>query len=106
MSQQTARQRARRTARDFAAKRRRELIEREKRIVALAEEVMVAIGERDVAVAEAEARAGEALRRLVSDEHLAISEALVWCGNAVSGQEARRLRRLADMVHTSDPNAS
>ena len=106
MSQQTARQRARRTARDFAAKRRRELMEREKRIVALAGEVMVGIGERDVAVAEAEGRAGEALTRLVSDEHLAISEALVWCGNAVSGQEARRLRRLAEIAATSGSNAS
>ena len=48
--------------------------------------VVLAIGERDVAVAEAEAQAGEALRRLVSEEHLAVSEALVWCGNAVSGQ--------------------
>ncbi|TGN65145.1 hypothetical protein EXE59_15130 [Nocardioides eburneiflavus] len=81
-------------------------MEREKRIVGLAEEVMVAIGERDFAVAEGEARAGEALRRLVAEEHLAISEALVWCGNVVPAREARRLRRLAEIADTSDSNAS
>lgn len=105
MSQQTARQRARRTARELASIRRRELIEREKRIVVLAEEVMVAIAERDLAIAEAEARAGEALRRLVAEEHLAFGDALVWCGNVVSAREARRLRRLAEIVDTTDSNA-
>ena len=68
--------------------------------------VVLAIGERDVAVAEAEAQAGEALSRLVSEEHLAVSEALVWCGNAVSGQEARRLRRLAEIVDASGSNVN
>jgi hypothetical protein len=106
MSQQTARQRARRTAREFASKRRRELIEKEKRIAALAEEVMVAIEERDLAIAESEARAGEALRRLVAEENLAVTEALVWCGNVVPEREARRLRRVAETVDTTASNAS
>lgn len=106
MSQQAARQKARRTAREFASRRRRELIERERRIVALAEEVMVAIAERDFAVAQAEARAGEALRRLVAEEHLAVSEALVWCGNVVPAREALRLRRLAELEKTTDSNAN
>ncbi len=106
MSQQATRQKARRMAREFASRRRRELLEKERRIVALAEEVMVAIAERDFAVAQAEARAGEALRRLVAEEHLAVSETLVWCGNVVPAREALRLRRLAELIETTDSNAS
>ena len=95
MSQQTIRQQARRTAREMAEKRRREREERERRVVDLAEQVMVAIGQRDAAVAEAEKRAGEAMRELIEVEGLSLGEAVEWCGEAVTVREATRLRRLA-----------
>jgi len=95
MSQQTIRQQARRTAREMAEKRRRKRIERERRVVDLAEQVMVAIGQRDAAVAEAEKRAGEALRELTEREGLSLGEAVEWCGETVTVREATRLRRLA-----------
>lgn len=65
MSQQTIKQRARRTAWEMAKKRRRERAERERRLIDLAERVMVAIGERDAAVAGTEATR---LRRLAADD--------------------------------------
>jgi len=94
MSQQTIRQQARRTAREMAEKRRREREERERRVIDLAEQVMVAIGQRDAAVAEAEKRAGEALRELTEVEGLSLGEAVEWCGETVTVREATRLRRL------------
>ena len=95
MSQQAIRQRARRAAREMAAKRRTEREERERRVIDLAERVMVAIGERDAAVAETEKRAGEALRELTQREGVSLGEAVEWCGETVTVREATRLRRLA-----------
>jgi hypothetical protein len=95
MSQQTIKQRARRTAREMAERRRREREERERRVIDLAERVMVAIGERDAAVAETEKRAGEALRELTEREGLSLGEAVEWCGETITVREATRLRRLA-----------
>ena len=95
MSQQTIRQQARRTAREMAEKLRREREARERRVVNLAELVMVAIAQRDAAVAEAEMRAGEALRELTEREGLSLGEAVEWCGETVTVREATRLRRLA-----------
>ena len=95
MSQQTIKQRARRTAREMADKLRREREERERRVIDLAEQVMVAIGQRDAAVAEMEKRAGEALRALTEVEGLSLGEAVEWCGETVTVREATRLRRLA-----------
>jgi hypothetical protein len=94
MSQQTIKQRARRTAREMAGKRRKERDERERRVIALAEQVMVAIGERDVAVTETEKRAGEALRELTEREGLSLSAVVEWCGETITVREATRLRRL------------
>lgn len=99
MSQQTIKQQARRTAREMAEKRRRERAAREARTVDLAEQVMVAIGERDAAVAEAEKRAGVALRELTEVEGLSLGEAVEWCGDTVTLREATRLRRLATDDH-------
>lgn len=95
ISQQTIRQRARRTTREMAGERRREREERERRVVDLAEQVMVAIGQRDVAVAEAEKRAGEALRELAEVKGLSVGEAVEWCDETVTVREATRLRRSA-----------
>ena len=95
MSQQTIKQRARRTAREMAEKRRKEREDRERRVIELAERVMIAIGERDAALAETERRAGEALRELTEHEGLSLGEAVEWCGETVTVREAMRLRRLA-----------
>ena len=95
MNQQMIKQRARRTAREMADKRRKEREERERRVIGLAERVMVAIGERDAAVAETEKRAGEALRELTEREGPSLVEAVEWCGETVTVREATRLRRLA-----------
>lgn len=102
MSQQTIRQRARRTARETADRRRRERAERERRVVDLAEQVMVAVGERDVAVAAAERKAGAAVRQLIEIEGLSVSEAVEWFGGTLSLREVTRLRRVGDDQDTAD----
>jgi len=96
MSQQTIRQQARAAARDMAQRRRREQIERDRRLEGLAVQVLTAVGERDVAVAAAEHRAGAALREMVEVEHLNLREAVAWCDERISVREAIRLRRLAE----------
>ena len=90
MSQQTIRQQARGTTREMAEKRRRGREE-------LAEQVMVAIGQPDAAVAEAEKRAGEALRELTEVAGLSLGETVEWCGETLTVREATRLRRLATL---------
>jgi hypothetical protein len=110
MSQQTIKQRARRQALDVAARRRRERAEREKRLRDLVVQVLTAIGERDVAVAATEKRAGAALRQMTQVEGLTLREAAEWCGEEISVREATRLRRLTDEAHDDgqheqgDPN--
>lgn len=94
--QQTIRQQARRTAREVAERRRLARIEKERRMTDLAERVMVALGERDQAVAAAEARSGEALREWTEVEGLTLAEMVEWRGGLLIAREAARLRRLAD----------
>ena len=96
MGQQSIRQEARRTALDVQAKKRRERVEREKRLEGLAVRVLVAVLERDVAVADAERRAGKALREMTEDEGLSVREAAEWCGGEITTREMTRLRRLAE----------
>jgi len=70
-------------------------------------DVLVALGERDAAVAAAELRAGEALLVMIRDGSLSIPQAVEWCGNALSVQEATRLRRLAEAaagLQAAEPN--
>ena len=62
----------------------------------LAEQVMVALGERDVAVAAAERKAGASVRQLIETEGLSVSEAVEWCGGTLTLREVTRLRRLVD----------
>jgi hypothetical protein len=95
MSQQSIKQRARRQALDVAARHRRERTERERRIQDLVVQVLTALGERDAAVAEAERRAGAALRQMTGAEGLTLREAVAWCGEEISVREATRLRQLA-----------
>ena len=96
MSQQTIKQKARRTVRETAERRRKERLERERRIEDLAAQVMTAIGERDEAVAKKERRAGTALRELTEVEGISLAEAVEWCDEQISVREATRLRRLVD----------
>jgi len=94
MSQQTIRQQARRTVREMAANKRREREERERRVIDLAEQVVAAIGLRDAAIAETEKRVGEALQAMTTDLGLTLNEAVEWCGESLTVQEATRMRRL------------
>jgi len=94
MGQQSIRQEARRTALDMQSKRRRERAEREKRLEDLAVRVLVAIAERGAAVADADRRAGNALREMTEDEGLSVREAVEWCGGEITTREATRLRHL------------
>jgi hypothetical protein len=104
MSQQTIKQRARRQALDVAARRRREHAEREKRLRDLVVQVLTAVGERDVAVAATEKRAGAALRQMTEVEGLTLREAVQWCGEEISVREATRLRHLtADTDDDAQP---
>jgi hypothetical protein len=102
MSQQTIKQRARRQALDAAARRRREHAAREKRLQDLVVQVLTAVGERDVAVAVTEKRAGAALRKMTDVEGLTLREAAEWCGEEISIREATRLRRLTDEADEAD----
>jgi hypothetical protein len=95
MGQRSIRQEARRAALDAQSKRRRERAEREKRLEDLVVRVLVAVRERDAAVADAERRAGEALREMTQDAGLSVREAVEWCGNEMTAPEVTRLRRLA-----------
>lgn len=102
MSQQTIKQQARRTAREVAERRRLARVEKERRMTDLAEQVMVAVGERDQAVAKAEARAGQALREWTEVEGLTLAEMVEWCDGLLTPREATRLRRLADDERDDD----
>lgn len=94
MSQQSVRQAARRAALEVQSVRRRQRAEREKRLEAMAVRVLVAVRERDAAVADAERRAGAALREMTASEGLTVREAAQWCGEQISSREATRLQRL------------
>ena len=104
MGHQSIRQEARRAALDAQSKRRRERAEREKRLEYLAVRVLVAIRERDVAVVEADRRAGKALREMTEDEGLSVREAVQWCGDEITTREATRLRRLTENAGAREPN--
>ncbi|HET9565582.1 MAG TPA: hypothetical protein VFP27_14015 [Mycobacterium sp.] len=100
MSQQSVRQRARRSALDAQAVLRKESAERERRLEGLAVEVMTALGERDGAVSDAERRACAALQTMTDEEGL-VRETAEWCGSGVTVREITRLRRLDDSQQDS-----
>jgi len=103
MGQQSIRQDARRAALDARSKRRRERAEREKRLEGLAVRVLVAVRQRDTAVADAERRAGDALREMTENEGLSVRETVEWCGEEITTREATRLRRLAENYQVGEP---
>jgi hypothetical protein len=94
MSQQSARQAARRAALGAQAARRKQRADRERRLEALAVAVLTALGERDALVRDAERRAGQALRTMSAEEGLSLREAVDWCGGGVTVREIARLLRL------------
>src|SRR5688500_5870951 len=75
MSQQSARQAARRSALDAQAVLRKQRADRQRRLEGLAITVLTALGERDAAVRDAERRAGQALQMMTEDEGLSVREA-------------------------------
>ena len=105
MADQTARQRARRTALDAQARMRARRVERERRRDALGVVVVSALAERDAVVSACEARAGEALVKLTEQERLSLSEAVEWCGGAdlLTVREAARLRQAAQPAPVARP---
>jgi|SRR5450631_1730765 len=106
MGQQSIRHEGRRAALDAHSKRRREPAEREKRLEDLAVWVLVAVCERDAAVADADPRAGHALRELTEDEGLSVGEAVEWCGDELTTRETRRPRHLAQGSGRTGPTGS
>ena len=104
-SQQSARQRARRSVLDAQSVMRTRRAERDRRCGGLAVSVATALAERDAVVAVYEKRAGEALARLTDEEGLTLREAVQWCGDALTFREAARLRRLAGAAPTKDEGA-
>jgi hypothetical protein len=102
MGQHSIRQEARRAALDAQSRRRRERAAREKRLEDLVVRVLVAVRERDAAVADADRRAGEALREMTKDEGLSVREAVEWCGDEITTREATRLQRLAEDVEVGE----
>jgi hypothetical protein len=94
MTQQSARQAARRSALDAQAVVRKERADRERRLEGLAVAVLTALGERDALVRDAELRAGQALRIMTGDEGLSLRETVDWCGSGITVREITRLLRL------------
>lgn len=94
---------ARRDARTVASQRRASLLRRGKRLENLAVDVISALAERDSAVAQAELRAGEAIRQMTHVEGLNVRDVVDWCGGKLSLREARRLRGLAASGEEDQP---
>lgn len=105
MADQTARQRARRTALDAQARMRARRVEQERRRDALGVVVVSALAERDAVVTACEARAGVALVKMTEQERLSLAEAVEWCGGAdlLTVREAARLRQTAQSAGVVGP---
>jgi hypothetical protein len=102
VSQQSARQAARRSALDAQVARRRQRADRERRLEGLAVAVLTAVGERDGAVRAAERRAADALRTMIDVEGLSVREVVDWCGTGITVREVTRLHRLSHDRPNSD----
>ena len=99
MGQKSIRQEARRAALGAQSKRRRERAEREKRLEDLAVRMLVAVRERDVAVAEADRRAGRALwmpRRTLTPSSRCWTSIWGWTGHICCPRDVSSERYLPD----------
>lgn len=92
------RQQARRSAAERVARLRQQRADLVKEREGLSAEVMTALAERDALIADAERRAGTALKALVSSG-LSLSEPTVWCD--LGDKDAARLVRLAATTTTT-----
>lgn len=97
MSQQTARQQARRQALDAQTRARIRRVEQDKRRITLARQVVQALSERDATIVVFEKRAGHALGKLTGEQGLTVRDAAQWCGGTLTTREASRLRQLAQV---------
>ena len=93
---QATRQAARRAAAEAQARLMRDRLERDRRCAALGVQVVTALRERDALVQRYERQAGQALRALVVDEGVGVTEATQWCAGSVTTREIARLRRAAE----------
>ena len=89
MTQQSAKQAARRAAREVTARRRAERAAREQRIEHLAVAVLTALRERQ----DTERRIGEALVEMTDAQGLRLVEAIEYCDGQIGTREATRLRQ-------------
>lgn len=103
MRNQSVRQEARRAATEARAVLRNERVARERRLANLAVDALSALGERDLAVAKGERRAGEAINEMTSEEGLTLREVIGWLGNDISQAEAGRLRRRVRSPQVAHP---
>ncbi len=94
MSDQSVRQKARRTAREAQRTVRLERVAREKRLDAWAVDVTVALAQRDAWVAECEQRAGQGLAAMTGTGGLSVRDAAQRCVPDLTAREVSRLRRL------------
>ena len=99
MAMNESRQQARRSAAERVARLRQQRAELVKKQEELSATVMTALAERDAVIADAERRAGAALKELASSG-LNLAEAAQWCD--LVGKEAARLVRLAAQPATGD----
>jgi len=99
MAMNEIRQQARRSAAERVARLRQERADLVKKQEELSASVLTALAERDAVIADAERRAGLALRELASSG-LARSEAARWCD--LPEKEASRLVKLAGSIPAED----
>jgi len=92
------RQQARRNAAERVARLRQQRADLVKKQEGLSAVVMTALAERDALIADAEQRAGTALKALVSSG-LSLAEATLWCD--LGDKDAARLLRLAATTTTA-----
>jgi len=92
MAMNEIRQQARKSAAERVARLRQQRADLVKKQEELSATVMTALAERDAVIADAERRAGSALKELTSSG-LSLAEAAQWCD--LVGKDAGRLVKLA-----------
>lgn len=92
MAMNEIRQQARKSAAERVARLRQQRADRVKKQEDLSATVMTALAERDAVIADAERRAGAALKELAASG-LSLAEAAQWCD--LVGKDAARLVKLA-----------
>ncbi len=99
MAMNEIRQQARKSAAERVARLRQQRADLVKKQEELSATVMTALAERDAVIADAERRAGAALKELASSG-LSMAEAAQWCD--LVGKDAARLVKLAAQSATAE----